>query len=201
MSRETCSPPSPADRFQAVCRGFPELMISRSRRVLCFLTVCLVLIAVSPEIYAWIVTADGVTFIRNSHTRQGKAKAQGPLPGRLWMLRDSCTENISGFNKASACGFSLFLVINAFHTAFFLFWWLLWEIIPLLPNIHVSCVCLSGLILHYQLNSKGLQLYSKYTIASCNTDLQSPISIYILYFFFFLMEQKFANLELPRISE
>lgn len=79
-----------------------------------FLTVCLVLIAVSPEIYAWIVTADGVTFIRNSHTRerQGKAKAQGPLPGRLWILRDSCNENISGFNKASACGFSLLLVIN-----------------------------------------------------------------------------------------
>lgn len=80
------------------------------------MTVCLVLIAVSPEIYAWIVTADGVTFIRNSHTRQGKGKgkARGPLPGRLWILRDSCPENISGFNKALDCGFSIFLVINAF---------------------------------------------------------------------------------------
>lgn len=78
------------------------------------------LIAVSPEIYAWIVTADGVTFIRNSHTRQGKAEAQRPLPGGLWILRDSCTENISGFIRASACGFSLFLVINA-HTYGFIF--------------------------------------------------------------------------------
>lgn len=84
------------------------------------MTVCLVLIAVSPEIYAWIVTADGVTFIRNSHTRQGKAEAQRPLPGGLWILRDSCTENISGFIRASACGFSLFLVINA-HTYGFIF--------------------------------------------------------------------------------
>lgn len=85
------------------------------------MAVCLVLIAVSPEIYAWIVTADGVTFMRDSHTRQGKGKAQGPFPGRLWILRNSCIEHISGFNKASACGFSLFLVINAFTYSFWVF--------------------------------------------------------------------------------
>lgn len=101
-----------------------------------FLTVCLVLIAVSPEIYAWIVTADGVTFIRNSHTRQGKAKARGPLPGRLWILRGSCPENISGFSKASDCGFSLFLVISAFAYSFLFFFDRFYGIVFILKLSH-----------------------------------------------------------------
>lgn len=140
------------------------------------MAVCLVLIAVSPEIYAWIVTADGVTFMRDSHTRQGKGKARGPFPGRLWILRNSCIEHISGFNKASACGFSLFLVINAFTYSFGSFLIAFMGNYPIIAqNPHLLCLpewmIPSGFILHYELDSKGLYPYSKYTTASCNRDL------------------------------
>lgn len=149
------------------------------------------LIAVSPEIYALIAIADGVTFNRNSHTEQCRAR-WGVQHGSFCQVTCSYSGTPLHWKhflfkwKLSSWRCVIFLRINVFTYAFFLLIDFMGNCPNCCPASVVAHVCLHAsntlgvrswsCTVTGESGSRGLQLCSKYMITSCNTDLWNRIA-------------------------